>query len=46
MSEYASDMDFFNWLWEKKLSADERKEYAQEFEKETGQYLEPGFAFE
>jgi len=46
MSEeyYADEQEFFTWLWEEKLTREERKQYAEEFEKEINKFLPPGFA--
>lgn len=41
---YASEDDFFTWLWEEKLTQEEKEEYVEEFESENNILLPPGFA--
>lgn len=47
MEEYYAGRDeFFTWLWEEKLTNEEREQYEREFEKEKNKFLSPDLRFE
>lgn len=43
MSEYASEIEFFEWLWNY-LDREEREEFVELFEEETDKFMPPNFA--
>jgi hypothetical protein len=42
--DYATEDEFFRWLWREYFGDDEREDAEAAFEKATGKFMQPGFS--